>query len=461
MTGMDFADKVISFTRENALLSQSSSVVVGVSGGADSMALLHVLCSGVFADLAVTAVHVHHGLRGDEADRDEQVVRDYCARLAVPLHVEHVDVRERASAWNCGLEEAGRRVRYAAFESIRCKIQADLIATAHNADDAAETMVMHILRGCGVSGLVGIPAKRGLVVRPLLACTRAEIEAYCAAEHIPYIVDSTNADTNFTRNRVRHELLPLMRQLNPAVNAALTRLGSAAAQDEAYFADLATCALQQARVRDGVYARDGFLKQSMPVRVRMCRALLAEFECFSFAESHIEALCAALEHNRGVVHLPNDSRITVSAGQVMRYITSPASSFCLSVDALPFSTCINGVSHRLEVLSREQYILFQNVHKKFFKSAVDYDRIQGDLIIRCRQEGDYIHPANRKVGKTLKKLLQECFIPAHERNTLPLLCDDNGVLAVWGVGCDSRACPDDSTKHFLVWSPDDEPSYDG
>ncbi len=460
MMTQNLIDKVNSFTQEKALFALPATVVVGVSGGADSMALLHILHRRAAEGLTVYAVHIHHGLRGEEADRDERLVRAFCTQHNIPLYVEHTDVQAMADVWGCGIEEAGRRVRYAAFERQRRAVNAAAIATAHTADDVTETVLMHIARGCGGSGLGGIPAKRGYIVRPMLNCTRAEIEAYCAAENVPYIVDSSNTDISYTRNRVRHELLPVLRRINPAVDKALCRLSSAAAQDEAYFNALAAKVLAAARLYDGVYARDCFFQQPQPVRVRLWRMLLMEYGCFSFAQPHIDALENALKNNRGVVYLPNNKQITISANQIMVYTVSEKTKFCVSIEALPFETVINGVTHRLEVFSGEEYNSFQNVHKKFFKLTLDYDRIQGGLTLRCRCEGDFIHLAARNITKTLKKLMQEYGVPAHKREFHPLICDDNGVLAVAAIGCDSRVNPNDSTKHFLVWSMQGEPSYE-
>ncbi len=454
----DLFDKFMSFTRENALISLPSAMVVGVSGGADSMTLLHVLSCLRERGLTVYAVHIHHGLRGEEADRDERLVRDFCAQLGVSLTVERADVRALAAMWNCGLEEAGRRVRYDVFERVRQAVGAQFIATAHTADDATETVLMHMVRGCGVGGLVGIPPRRGAIVRPLLSCTRAEIEAYCAAQDIPFAVDSTNDDIAFMRNRVRHELLPLMRQMNPSIDEALARLRAAASGDEAYFDVLATAVFDEARGEDGSFSRMVFLRQPLAVRVRLWKLLLAHFGCFSFTERHIAALETALRNNRGTVCVSADCGVTVSADRIERLHSG--TSFCaLSVCSLPFSFDLDGQTHELRLFSCEEMAIYQNVHKKFFNYAVDYDKIQGGLCVRSRLEGDYLHLPQRRVGKSLKKVFQEYRIPAHRRDIYPLLCDNDGLALVPGIGCDTRVCPDADTKHFLVWTVNGKPCY--
>ncbi|MBQ4612328.1 MAG: tRNA lysidine(34) synthetase TilS [Clostridia bacterium] len=459
MMQANLCDKVFDFTQKNTLISSPSTVVVGVSGGADSMALLHLLHTWPQQELRVCAVHVHHGLRGDEADRDEMLVRDYCARYAIPLEVIRADVRAVAREKRCGLEEAGRLVRYDAFERVRARYDADYIATAHTASDAAETMLMHIVRGCGVGGLTAIPPKRGRVIRPLLCCTRQEVEGYCAANAVPFITDSTNADTAFLRNRVRHELLPLLRDLNPSIESALLRLRDSAVQDEAVWQEMAQDALAQPNA-DGSYARVCFLEQLPSVRMRMWKLLLARHGCHSYTERHLESLEATLLANRGTVYLPNDRYVTVSADRIKCFVASAEENFGVAtVPSLPMSVVLDGREHVLQVLSLEETATFQKVHKLFFKYVADYDKIRGGLYVRCRCDADAFHPAGRRVGKTLKKLFQELRVPIYHRDSYPLLCDNDGIVLIPGIGCDDRVRPDDRTKHFLVWTVNGEPCY--
>ena len=236
------------------------------------MALLHLLLHWPVAGLQVSAVHIHHGLRKDTADRDEAFVREYCETHCVPITVIHENVAQIASDEQLTLEEAGRRVRYAHFEAVRRSIGADFIATAHTASDQIETMLMHIVRGCGLDGLVGIPAVRDCIRRPLLCCTREEIEAYCAENQISFVEDETNSDTRFTRNYIRHRLLPALQELNPAVDRALLRMREHVAEDAAYIDQVAQTALDAARC-DGGYAKDAFLEQPSVIRRRMIRIL--------------------------------------------------------------------------------------------------------------------------------------------------------------------------------------------
>ena len=221
-------------------------VCVAVSGGADSVALLLALVEANRAKeplgLVLSAVHVHHGLRGAEADADEAFVRELCAQIGVPLAVERVDVAGRQAAEREGLEEAARELRYQVFWELMNSGKADVVATAHTLDDQAETVMMKLLRGAWTEGIGGIAPivesqrqEHGKVVRPILGVRRAEVEDYLRERGQVWREDATNRDVSLTRNRVRHELMPVLRQFNPGIDVALARLAEIARDEEAYW----------------------------------------------------------------------------------------------------------------------------------------------------------------------------------------------------------------------------------
>lgn len=440
-----FADKVFNFTAEKGLFSAPCHVLLGLSGGADSMALLHLLTHWKTPSLQVSAIHIHHGLRGNAADQDEAFVREYCVRYDVPITVVHSNVAAIAENEHLTLEEAGRRVRYEQFEMIRDVLGADYVVTAHTADDQAETVLMHLIRGCGIDGLAGIPAIRGNIRRPLLCCTRAEIEEYCAVNAIPYVTDETNADIRYTRNDVRHRVLPLLKDINPAIGNALLRLSKHAADDADYLNHQAMEALESARVDYG-YSVKKMATLPLVMRRRMIRLMLRDIEVPSIEETHILAADEVILRQEGAVSLPDGYTFAIEQGVVCvrksDYVDLPAS---VIVETLPATVDFRAFRCALSLLSDEA-----NVHNLFLQSIVDHDKIVGKLCLRCRQVGDYLHPSGRGVGKSLKKLMNEWHIPAHLRDTYPLLCDDAGVVLVPGYACDERVKVTDATKHYLV-----------
>ncbi len=445
--------KVQQFVMRQGLFSTPCRILLGLSGGADSMALLYVLYR--WPGVELEAVHIHHGLRGEEADRDAAFVARQCDTLGVPLTLRRVNVAAAAQQDKTGLEETGRRVRYAVFEELADKGGFDFIVTAHNADDQVETVLMHLVRGCGVDGLSGIPAVRGRIIRPLLSCTREEIEAFCAQLGVDFVTDSTNMDTAYTRNHCRHRLLPVLEQVNPEIRAALSRLSQHAAEDSRYLFYLADEVLQAARLGDGGYDVSILSTQPQSVRRRALVRIFQENGLFSFQEAHVTTLDEALLDGHGGVDLLGGYRGIVSQGRITMVLHKEEETACEQpISCKPGQSTVvtwRGRTYRLSVYNRAEYELNENVHKMFFKYAIAYDTIHGSLCLRSRREGDYMHPAGRKIGKTLKKLLIEWRVPSFARDDLPLLCDEVGVLLVPGYACDERVRPDEKTKHFLVW----------
>lgn len=231
-----------------SLFMPGDRLCVAISGGADSVALLLALLQGNAAPrqafgVGISALHVHHGLRPDEADRDASFVEDLCTRLDVPLQIRKADVRSRRSAAREGVEEAARALRYDLFAMLLASGEVDSVLTAHTIEDQAETVLMKLLRGAWTAGLSGIHpilnhipgTTRGRVLRPLLRTRRLEIEAFLRAHGQPWQTDSTNTDPAFTRNRLRHEILPHLRVYNPGLDDSLGNVADLALEEESYW----------------------------------------------------------------------------------------------------------------------------------------------------------------------------------------------------------------------------------
>ena len=438
-------DKVFAFASEKRLFSAPCHVLLGVSGGADSMALLHALTHWI-ESLKVSAIHINHGLRGEYADRDEMFVRSYCAEHGIPLVVVHADVSNFALREHLTTEEAGRQVRYEQFEETRRAIGADYVLTAHTADDQTETVLMHLIRGCGIDGLAGIPAARGNIRRPLLCCSRAEVEEYCALHNLPFVTDETNVDVRYTRNAVRHKVLPLLREINPSVGDAVLRLSGLAQADTDYLNDVAAEALSTA-TQDGGYLATVIAELPLAIRRRVIRLFLREVSLSSIEEAYIAAVDECILHHNGMVSLCDGYTLFVEQGlitvQASRERIPPET---VVLEEIPCSVRFGEFDCSLT----ERDHCDGNVHNLFLQSTIDCDKIEGKLCLRCRQTGDYMHPAGRGVGKSLKKLMNEWHIPAHIRDTYPLLCDEQGVVLVPGYACDERVKVTDATKHYLV-----------
>lgn len=235
MTSIEFTGKLRRFAADYHMLPRDGLVLCALSGGKDSMALLHAL-HALREELGFSlhAAHYNHRLRGEESQRDALFVEDYCRERGIPLTLGSGDVAEVARAAGRGIEETARDLRYAFLEDTAKHLGASRIATAHQAEDNLETLLLNLVRGTGLRGLGGIPPVRGAIVRPLLQTTREEIEAYLAAEGVPFVEDSSNEETVYRRNRLRHEVLPVLRELNPRLTESATAAIRSLREDEAY-----------------------------------------------------------------------------------------------------------------------------------------------------------------------------------------------------------------------------------
>ena len=246
------------------LLEKGDSVIAALSGGADSVALLHFLISVKEQyDLTIHAAHLNHGIRGEEAQRDESFCKILCEKYNVPFHLRRRDIPALARARGVSEELCGREERYAFFEELAEPLNAK-IALAHTASDNAETLLFNLSRGASLGGAAAIPQRRGNIIRPLLSCTRAEIEAYCAANGLEYVTDSSNLSDDYTRNRIRHHVIPVLRELNPELESAMLRFSRDAAEVKAYLTRQAQRALEEARADYGCRA-DVLLRQDAAV----------------------------------------------------------------------------------------------------------------------------------------------------------------------------------------------------
>lgn len=255
------------------MLPRGCSVLCAVSGGADSVCLLHwLLQHWEELGIRVCAAHYEHGIRGEESLRDMEFVKQLCAEWEVPLTVGRGDVPAYAAEHSLGMEEAARELRYAFLRHAAEENGCDRIATAHNADDNTETVLFNLTRGTGPAGLCGIPPVRDGIVRPLLGTGRQEIERYLAENGIAHIEDSSNASDVYSRNRIRHEVIPVLKQINSGLNAAVVRTGELLRSDEAYLDTEAEAFLTEYAV-DGCVPTKKLAALPDPVKTRVIRKL--------------------------------------------------------------------------------------------------------------------------------------------------------------------------------------------
>lgn len=268
-------NKAISAVKNHEMIKSGDNVVVALSGGADSVTLLH--CLNTIKDefgFKLYACHVNHNLRGADSDNDRDFVQNLCKKMNIPLKIFSVDVMG-AMEKHTSVEETARKLRYRVFSEESARLGAK-VATAHNSCDNTETVFLNLLRGTGLKGLCGIPSVRDYLIRPLILCTRNEIEAYCKANSLQFVTDKTNFSTEYKRNKIRLELLPKLIEINPSLYDGMNRMTSALSEDSVFLEDMAKKALDDARLDDKIYDSEKLSSLPKPILTRAVSAILKE-----------------------------------------------------------------------------------------------------------------------------------------------------------------------------------------
>ena len=419
-------DKFRALCEQYYMLPPGSRVLCACSGGADSTALLHLLCAT--PGIEVVCAHFNHCLRGAESERDEKAVRALCEALGVECTVGRGDVAAYAREQHIGQETAARRLRYAFLRAAARERRCDRIATAHHAEDNAETILMHLIRGSGAAGLRGIPPVRGQIIRPLLRATRAEILAYLNENGLQWVEDSSNASDGCARNRIRHAVLPLLEAENPNAVAHICAAGELLRRDEEYFTALAERFIET---------------QSAPRRIS-APALSALPE--SVSARVVRILC-------GPIPLAATAAVAALAAGPARHasLDVPGMRIRRSYDVLLFGEAEAPPLRKRELppgrtpipelglcAVRRPLRPGEEIHNSFNTFYFKNDSIRGKMYLAAKNDGDRVRLLGRGCTKTLKKLFSEAAVPPEERLRIPVLSDDGGVAAVYGFGIAER-----------------------
>lgn len=421
------------FAAEYDMFPRGGLVLCAVSGGADSMYLLSNLLDGMAqGGYRLAAAHYNHRLRGSASNRDAGFVQEWCMLHGVTCIVGGGDVAAEARARGAGLEETARDMRYAFLELAARQLEADVIATAHTADDNAETLLLNLVRGSGLQGLCGIPPRRGNIVRPMLGVTRAEVEQYLAERGVPHMEDESNQDLSYARNRVRHQVMPVLRQLNPRTTEHMADTIARLRQDNDVLSAQAARVAAQARPAEGSYviACKEFDLLPDAVALRALRRLIQRAGGENVTAAHLEAVKGILrgEDPSAMVHLP-DVLVQRVYSDLLLTPRNEEQDIPLPQAVHPEGATVWG---RWTVTCRREPCPERPVQspEEFWLAAA---RVRGELTIRARMEGDELKLRDRP-SKTIKKWMIDEKVPRILRETLPVLADEAGVAAAATFG---------------------------
>ncbi|MBR2328089.1 MAG: tRNA lysidine(34) synthetase TilS [Clostridia bacterium] len=406
--------------KEYEMVKKSERVLVALSGGPDSVYLFNFLLS-IKEELELTlfAAHVNHNLRKDEAKRDEEFCRELCKRHGVELFVLSADVESRCRETGEGTEEAARNIRYGFFERVAAENGIDKIALGHNADDFVETVIFNFIRGAGSKGLCGIPAVREKFIRPLIDIPKSDIESELTENGIEFMTDRTNLTDDYTRNKIRHNIVPVMKEINPSLYTAVKRTSKALAEDNGYL-------MQEAAI---VMTDDVEFLNEMPkaISFRVIFAKVIEKCGFTPDNAMISRIRALLKDGRTSkkTELKNGYIAKISYGKLVIERESKSEGFCV---------ILNDGENRVKncditLKTEENTITFNN---SLINITFKCGKIVGELTARSRREGDRIrlHGVNRSV----KKLFIDEKIPCSHRDEIIIITDAEKILFIENIG---------------------------
>lgn len=436
-------NKIFSFIKKHNMIIKGDTVICGLSGGADSVSLLLVLNEiSKEMDFKLKALHVNHCLRGAESDRDENFCRELCKSLNIPFKAVSCNVTDFAEKNQFSVEESARILRYKIFAE---NSDDSKIATAHNANDNLETVIFNLARGTALKGISGIPPIRDNIIRPLLAVSRSEIECYLNSLNQNYVTDSTNLSDDYTRNKIRHQVLPILCGINPSLIETSVKSLETLREENAFIENLIQQALNDCRDGNKLHGLENYSKV---IRCRCIARLLSENN-LSYSHNRLNDTDNILI-NGGKINISGDI-FFISDGHnaELKKITSVSGKENISTDLKIGENCIfSDKIFYCERISHEDLKKIYDVHKKLTFYLLDYDKIIGRVILRNRRFGDRIRLDGKNFTSSIKKLINEK-IPSEQRAELHFLEDENGTILAEKLGIAERVAPDNKTVRFL------------
>ncbi len=459
MSAINFIDKVIATSRKYDMISEGEVILSGLSGGPDSVCLLHALHKMKDAfKLNITALYIDHGLRPDETGSEIEFCKDICKNLNLPFMQKSIDVKSCAKEQKLNIQEAARQLRYRIFDETSYEINARKIALGHTADDQAETLIMRLLRGSGPTGLSGIPPVRGYIIRPLIEIGRGEIERFLDAEKIAYIIDSSNLKKDYLRNRIRLSLMPMLKELNPDIIGTLSKTAAIFRDEERYFEFIVTKTLMKLITRKTDHRIELFLSpfeiMDKVIMRRVLRRAIDETKGLrGISFIHIEDIIELVKRGDAGdrVYLPGGIRVIKKYSTILLTSETPVQLTACTL-TVPGDTILKeaGVLIKASVIEDQgSEVSNQNSGLWTAFGIFDADKLDFPLLVRHRTDGDFFYPS----GFGRKRKIQDFFVdqkvPRDERDRVPLIISANDIIWVVGYRGDDRFRVTEETKRAL------------
>lgn len=452
---MNIIEKVLNTIEKFNMLSYGDHVLVGLSGGPDSVCLLSILLKiNKRYNIKISAAYIDHGLRPEDTPREIDFCKELCNKIQIPFYTEQIDVKDFAKRERLNLQEAARILRYSMLDQISIKINAHKIAIAHNADDQAETVIMRLLRGAGPAGLSGIPPVRKKIIRPLIEVERFEIENYLMENQINFIQDPSNLSFKYLRNKIRHLLMPVVKEISPKATKIISRTADILREENDYINIAVTKALMRLMSRKTDTKVELFcnpmevlniviLRRALRVAIDSVRDLKGiEFE-------HIEEIINLIKKgNPGDrIYLPKGIRAIKGYSTLIITSEPPVVLSTYKIEC-PGELFLKEISTTLEIkeLNKEEVSNFGNGKNIIY---VDADKVKFPLIVRPRKKGDYFYPFGFGKRKKIQDFFVDEKIPRDERDSIPIIESDGNIVCIVGYRLDDRFKIEHNTKKCL------------
>ncbi|KYH34376.1 tRNA(Ile)-lysidine synthase [Clostridium tepidiprofundi DSM 19306] len=455
-------NNVLNTIEKNKMFNMNDKVIVAVSGGPDSMCLLHILYKiKERYKLEIIVAHLNHCLRGKEADLDEKYVENFCIEKNIEFYSRRVDVHKISKEKNISCEMAGRDARYEFFEELKRKLNAQKIALAHNANDQAETVIMRIMRGTGLEGLTGIkPVRDGYYVRPLINSSRKEIEEYCYSNNINPRIDQTNLENIFSRNKIRLELIPYIEEnFNKDIVKTLIRLADTVKNDNEYLEKIAEekfnayCSIKNNKL---IITKKAFEEEeAILTRIIRRAVMILSGNFYNYTKVHVYDVIKIQRQGTGKkINLPNNIIAINNYGNIEMH------KHCEYNDKSDKREIILDIQKR-NIINEEGIVISFDIidvnndvnrikRKKGLTKYFDYDKIKKEIVFRHRSTGDFFMPLGMKCNKKLNRMFIDLKIPREERDNVPLICFGDEIAWIVGYRVSERFKIDSNTKKILV-----------